>query len=184
MLAKILKYAKGRKWDSNSSMIYKVRGETCSLFFHDCTEILCLTAVVIPKWWFSNLLFKAQLEILLYFLKIFSLYYNNSVQFSSVTQLCPTLCDPMNRSVPGLLSITNSRSSLTLTFIESVMPSSHVILCHPLFLLLPIPPSIRVFSNESTLRMRMTIYPTYLCPDISSKLNTQHSFDKDSLSQG
>ena len=52
------------------------------------------------------------------------------------------------------LSITNSRSSLRLTSIESVMPSSHLILCRPLFLLPPIPPSIRVFSNESTLHMR------------------------------
>ena len=54
------------------------------------------------------------------------------------------------------LSITNPRSSLRLTSIESVMPSSHLILCHPLFLLLPIPPSIRVFSNESTLRGQST----------------------------
>ena len=52
------------------------------------------------------------------------------------------------------LSITNSRSSLRLTSIESVVPSSHLILCRPLLLLPPIPPSIRVFSNESTLRMR------------------------------
>ena len=50
------------------------------------------------------------------------------------------------------LSITNSRSSLRLRSIESVMPSSHLILCHPLLLLPPIPPSIRIFSNESTLR--------------------------------
>ena len=52
------------------------------------------------------------------------------------------------------MSITNSRSSLRLTSIESVMPSSHLILCHPLLLLRPIPPSMRVFSSESTLRMR------------------------------
>ena len=52
------------------------------------------------------------------------------------------------------LSITNSLSSLRLTSIESVMPSSHLILCHPLLLLPPIPPSLRVFSSESTLRMR------------------------------
>ena len=52
------------------------------------------------------------------------------------------------------LSITNSRSSLRLTSIELVMPSSHLILCRPLLLLPPIPPSIRVFSNESTLHMR------------------------------
>ena len=56
------------------------------------------------------------------------------------------------------LSITNSRSSLRLTSIESVRPSSHLILCHPLLLLPPIPPSIRVFSNESTLRMRWPKY--------------------------
>ena len=56
------------------------------------------------------------------------------------------------------LSITNSRSSLKLTSIESLMPSSHLILCYPLFLLPPIPPSIRVFSNESTLHMRWPKY--------------------------
>ena len=52
------------------------------------------------------------------------------------------------------LSITNSGSSLKLTSIKSVMPSSHLILCHPLLLLPPVPPSITVFSNESTLHMR------------------------------
>ena len=56
------------------------------------------------------------------------------------------------------LSITNSRNSLRLTSIESVMPSSHLILCHPLLLLPPIPPSIRVFSNESTLHMTWPKY--------------------------
>ena len=55
-------------------------------------------------------------------------------------------------------SITNSRSSPRLTSIESVMPSSHLILCCPLFLLPPIPPRIRVFSNEPTLRMRWPKY--------------------------
>ena len=66
----------------------------------------------------------------------------------------------MNRSTPGLpvQSITNSRSSLRLTSIQSVMPSSHLILCRPLLLLTPIPPSIRIFSNESTLRMRWPKY--------------------------
>ena len=72
--------------------------------------------------------------------------------FSSVAQSCPTLCDPAVRQAS--LSITNSRSSLRLASIESVMPSSHLILCLPLLLLPPIPPSIRVFSNESTLLMR------------------------------
>ena len=78
----------------------------------------------------------------------------SSVQFSLVTQSCPTLCNPMNRS----LSNTNSRSSRKLTSIESVMPSSRLIFRHPLLLLPPIPPSIRVFSNESTLRMRWPKY--------------------------
>ena len=56
------------------------------------------------------------------------------------------------------LSITNSRSSHRLMSIESVMPSSHLILCGPLLLLPPIPPSIRVFSNDSTLHMRWPKY--------------------------
>ena len=64
----------------------------------------------------------------------------------------------MNCSTPGLLSITNSWSLLKLMPIESVMPTSHLIVCHPLLLLHPIPPSIRVFSNESTLHMRWAKY--------------------------
>ena len=81
-----------------------------------------------------------------------------SVQFSSVVLSCPTLWDPMNRSTPGSLSITNSRSSLKLTSIKSVMPSSHLFLGRPLLLLPPVPPSIKVFSNESTLCMRWPKY--------------------------
>ena len=64
----------------------------------------------------------------------------------------------MNHSAPGLLSITSSQSSLKLMSIKSVMPSSHLILCHPLLHLTPIPPRIRVFSNESALRMRWPKY--------------------------
>ena len=74
-------------------------------------------------------------------------FQDNSVQFSSVTQ--SWIAAPQ-----ASLSITNSRSSLKLTSIESGMPSSHLILCRPLLLLPPIPPSIRVISNESTLHMR------------------------------
>ena len=66
------------------------------------------------------------------------------------------------------LSITNSQSSLRFTSIELVMPSSHLILCHPL-LLPPIPPSIRVFSNESTLRMRWPKYWSFSFSIIPSK---------------
>ena len=67
------------------------------------------------------------------------------------------------------LSITNSRSSPILTSIESVMPSSHLILCRPLLLLPPIPPSIRVFSNESNLRMRWPKYGSFSFSIIPSK---------------
>ena len=81
-----------------------------------------------------------------------------SLQFRSVTQSCPTLCDPMNHSMPGLPVHHQFRSLLKLMSIKSVMPSSHLILCHPLLLLSPIPPSIRDFSNESTLHMR---WPNY-----------------------
>ena len=79
-----------------------------------------------------------------------------TTQFSSVQSLksCLTLGDPMNCSTPDLPSITNSWSLPKLMSIELVMPSSHLILCSPLLLLPPIPPSIRVFSNESTLPMR------------------------------
>ena len=69
------------------------------------------------------------------------------------------------------LSITNSRSSLKLTSIELVMPSSHLILCLPLLLLPPIPPSIRVFPNESALRMR---WPKYWSFSLSISPSNEH----------
>ena len=72
-----------------------------------------------------------------------------SIQFSSVAQPCPTLCDPMNCSTPGLPVHHQLPEFTQTTSIESVMPSSHLILCRPLLLLPPIPPSIRVFSNPS-----------------------------------
>ena len=78
-------------------------------------------------------------------------------QFSSVAQSCPTLCNPMGCSTPGL-SITNSRSLLKLMSIELVMPSNHLILCRPLLLPPSIFPSIKVFSNESALRIRWPKY--------------------------
>ena len=72
-------------------------------------------------------------------------------QFQFSHSVMSDLCDPMNRSMPGLLSITNSRSPPKPMSIESVMPSNHLILCCPLLLLASIFPSIRVFSNESAL---------------------------------
>ena len=67
-------------------------------------------------------------------------------QIRSVAQSCPSLSDSMYRSTPGPLSITNSPSSLRLMSIESVMTSNHLILCRPLLLLPPIPPSISLFQ--------------------------------------
>ena len=79
----------------------------------------------------------------------------SSVQSFSHVRLFAT---PWIAARQASLSITISQSSLRLTSIESVTPSSHLILCHPLLLLAPIPPSIRVFSNESTLCMRWPKY--------------------------
>ena len=93
------------------------------------------------------------------------------VQFSSVRWLsCVRLfATPWIAARQASLFITNSWSSLKLTSIESVMPSSHLILCCPLFLLPPIPPSIRVFSNESTHHMRWPKYWSFSFSTIPSK---------------
>ena len=90
----------------------------------------------------------------------------SSVQSLSRVQLFET---PWIAAHQASLSITNSQSSLRLTSIESMMPSSHFILCHPLLLLPPIPPSMRVFSNESTLRMRWPKYWSFSFSIIPSK---------------
>ena len=80
------------------------------------------------------------------------------IQFSSVTQSCPTLCNPMNHSMPGLPVYHQLPESTQPVSIESVMSSNHLILYHPLLLPPSIFPSIRVFSNESTLRIRWPKY--------------------------
>ena len=78
--------------------------------------------------------------------------------FSSVAQSCPTRCDPTNHRTPGLPFHHQLPESTKPMSIESVMPSNHLILCCPPFLLPPIPPSIRVFSNESALPIRWPKY--------------------------
>ena len=80
------------------------------------------------------------------------------VQFSSVTQSCPILCEPMNHSTPDLPVHHQLRSLPKPMSIESVMPSNHLILCLPLLLLPSIFPNIRVFSNESALCIRWPKY--------------------------
>ena len=92
--------------------------------------------------------------------------------FSSVVQLLSRVrlfATPWITARQASLSINNSQSSPKLISIKSVMPSSHFILCHPLLLLSPIPPSIRVFSSESTLHMRWPKYWSFSFSIIPSK---------------
>ena len=93
----------------------------------------------------------------------------SSVQSLSCVQLFAT---PWTAARQASLSITNSWSSLKLMSIESVMLSSHLILCHPLLLLPPIPPSIRVFSNESALHIR---WPKYWSFSFNISPSNEHS---------
>ena len=151
--------------------------------FHIHTVLLYQSQWYFWKYWILKTSTLNTLKVLFYFfaqvihsllLKVCSFDKTNSglsVHFSSVVQSCPTLCDPMNRSMPGLPSIINSRSSPRLTSIESVMPSSHLILCRPLLLLPPNPPSIKVFSNESTLHMR---WPKYWSFSLSISPSKEH----------
>ena len=93
--------------------------------------------------------------------------------FSSVQSLSHVwlFATPWTTAPQASLSITNSQSLPKLMSIESVMPSSHLVLCRPLLLLPPIPPSIRVFSNESTLRMR---WPKYWSCSLSISPSNEH----------
>ena len=94
-----------------------------------------------------------------------------SVQFSSITQSCPTFCDPWTAACQASLSITNCRSLPKLMSIESVMPPNHLILCRPLLLL----PSIflsRVFSNELALHIR---WPKYWSFSFNINPSNEHS---------
>ena len=99
-----------------------------------------------------------------YILGISELKWTGMCQFNSVSQSAQSLSrvrlfvTPWIAARQASLSITNSRSSLRLASIQSVMPSSHLIICHPLLLLPPMLPQIRVFSKESTLRMRWPKY--------------------------
>ena len=90
----------------------------------------------------------------------------------SVAQLCPTLCDPRAAALQTSLSFTISWSLLKLMFIESVMPSNHLIVCYPLLLPL-IFPSIRVFSNESALRIR---WPKYWSLSFSFNISSSNEY--------
>ena len=122
---------------------------------------------------FSNVIFLIVSLMPLYFtlLSLWILSFIHSVQFSSVQSLSRVqlFATPWTAARQASLSITNSWSSLKPRYIKSVMPSSHLILCHPLFLLSPITPSIRVFTNESTLCMRWPKYWSFSFNIIPSK---------------
>ena len=102
-------------------------------------------------------------------------FFSLSDQIRSVAQSCPTLCDPMKRSTPGL-PVHHQLPEFTQTHVHRVSDAiqpSHPL--HPLLLLPPIPPSIRVFSKESTLRMRWPKYWSFSF-NISLPVNTQDWF--------
>ena len=106
------------------------------------------------------------------FFPAYPFYHSLSVSHSVQSLSCGWLfASPWIAARQASLSITNSQSLLKLMPIKSVMPSSHLILCRPLLLLPPIPPSIRVFSNESTLRMR---WPKYWSFSFSISPSNEH----------
>ena len=94
------------------------------------------------------------------------------IQFSSDAQSCPTLYDPMECSIPGLNVPHQLPELFKLMFIELLMPSNHLILCHPLLLLTVIISSIRGFSNESALRI---IWPKYWSFSFNISHSNEHS---------
>ena len=103
---------------------------------------------------------------------LFDLFHLTSVQFSSVSQSCPTLCDPMDCSTPGLFVHHQLLELLKLMSFESVMSSNSLILCCPLLLPPSIFPSIRVFSNESVLCIR---WPKYWSFSFSISTSNEYS---------
>ena len=137
---------------ASSSVLWEPR-KPCSWSQSFCCAVLCAWSS--PVCSFQGVSLSQDLSSLI-----------TSDQLPSRVQLFAT---PWIAAHQASLSITNSRSSLRLTSIESVMPSSHLILYHLLLLLLPIPPSIRVFSNESTLHMRWPKYWSFSFSIIPSK---------------
>ena len=102
-----------------------------------------------------------------------SLQAGSMEKVSNHAQSCTTLCDPMDCGCQAFLSITNSGSLLKLKSIESVMPSNHLILCHPILLLPSIFPSIRVFTNKSVLCIR---WPKYWSFSFSISPSNEYSW--------
>ena len=124
--------------------------------------------VIVVLWSQKRMFLLLILTEVLFLNKIHDVSQFSSVQSLSRVQLFST---PWITAHQAPLSITNSQSSLRLMSIKLVMPSSHLILCCPLLLLPPIPPSIRVFSNGSTLHMR---WPKYWSFSFSISLSNEH----------
>ena len=144
----------------------------CALLHFVLQGQICLVLQVsldFPLLHFSPLYWKGHLLGVLVLEGLAGLH--RTVQFSSVQLLSRVwlFVTPWTAARQASLAITNSRSSLRLTSIELVMPSSHLILCRPLLLLPPIPPIIKVFSNESTLQMRWPKYWSFSFSIIPSK---------------
>ena len=139
-----------------------ISGNYCSVFLGYVGK--CLHS---QKRYIDSLRMKCQNDYNLLSNDCIYMYQLSSVQLLSHVQLFAT---PWITAHQASLPITNSWSSLKLMSIELVMPYSHLILCRPLFLLPPIPPSIRVFSNESTLHMR---WPKYWSFSFSISPDTQ-----------
>ena len=116
-----------------------------------------------PEYSLERLMLKLKLQYRIIFIVKLS-----SFKFSSVSRSCPTPCDPMDYSMPGLPVHHQLLSSLKLMSIESVMPSNHLICCRPLLLPPSIFLSIRVFANESALHIRWTKYWSFASTSVLS----------------
>ena len=136
-----------------------------------------MTALRAGSW---NSLHRSRIQTVVLLIQSFGIVISNRTQtfphsyFTSVQSLSRVrlFATPWTAARQASLSITNSRSPPKPMCIESVMPSNHLILCRPLLLLPPIPPSIRVFSNESTLRMR---WPKYWSFSLSIRPSNEYS---------
>ena len=155
-------------WNSKTNLHLSIQniiiiysGNTCNLALYFSPRFKCKARADLVTQ--NRFKYKARVVLVTQFSPI---QFSRSVSVES-DSLWPDFF--VNRNTQACLSITSSQSSLRLMSIEFVMPSSHLILCRPLLLLPPIPPSIRVFSNESTLRMRWPKYWSFSFSIIPSK---------------
>ena len=156
------------------STVRKCRGRIATVFYQNTEQGEFTTCMKDTGWWrFKNWEVREEKvpREAIYQLKTIQNEIMKRMSFSSVQSLSRVrlFATPWIAARQAPLSITNSWSSFGLTSIESVMPSSHLILCRPLLHLPPIPPNIRVFSNESTLCMRWPKYWSFSFSIVPSK---------------